>query len=240
MHKYQEIKCRKLDRTMTAGKCLRLQEEAEGFYGKEKASRCGSCPCEQGLEIRREIEMAQNKRRECRNCKRVMVIAQDGLCGGCWCRTKGLSGKEKDEALAKAKADFGGVPEGERAPQRKFFRGPKVKPEAAPDSMAEVGSMLTERGFLELLKDASAKHPGLIEKPPMAFEALPADHPAANMPLLSIIVNFTDGDGPLFDGLMALGKKYRRSPDQQILWLLEKELNNEGILSISPLNLETS
>jgi len=242
MNRYQEIKCRKLDRTMTAGKCLRLQEEAEGFYGKDKAARCGSCPCEQGLEIRREIEMAQNKRRECRNCKRVMVIAQDGLCGGCWCRTKGLTGAAYDEALAKAKADFGGVPEGERAPQRKFYRGPQVKPQAADAEYAKPAEIVEP-------------HPGPIEKPPEDVEATPTpgwkwQGPYSNhnrfwglpgdlwliageeMP--AILVPFHDEDCRVYDALIKLSLKYRRDPYQQILWLLEKELLNERLLDDDP------
>lgn len=253
MTKHDEFKCVRLGRTMTAGKCLRLQEEAEGFYGKDKAARCGSCPCEQGLEIRREIEMAQNKRRECRNCKRVMVIAQDGLCGGCWCRTKGLTGAAYDEALAKAKADFGGVPEGERAPQRKFYRGPQVKPQAAdPGAPAEAGGLLTEEDFSELLNEESAKHRSLTKKPQEGADLNPVqgENPTTSLPSYDlrlpifcervgdpsrkrfpiIIVPFEDGDGRVYDALLKLGRKYRRDPHQQLLWLLEKELLNERML----------
>lgn len=227
MNKYQEIKCKKLDRTMTAGKCLRLQDEATETFGAN-AGKCTSCPCDQGVEIRREIEMAQNKRRECWNCKRIMSISQEGLCGGCFNRIKGKAGEERDEALALAAEQFGGLPPGKRGPQRPYVKGPRVKP--VIQDAEKRGGILTQDEFLHQVDEVAAKHPGLT------FEPVPVpDHPGLKeVPLLSVIVNFTDGDGPLFDGLMKLGRKYRRTPDQQILWLLEKELVNEGLLTADP------
>lgn len=212
---------------MTAGKCLRLQDEATETFGADKAGKCSTCPCDQGIEIRRGIKMAKKKGKKiCVNCGRLMAIAQEGLCGGCWCRTKGLDGDARDEALKKAAADFGGVPEGRRAKQRKYYRGPRVKPEA-PDSVNPVP--LDEKAtdaeideyFLRKVEEVAAKHPGLTFEPA----------PAGSESVLSIVVNFLHDDGPLFEGLMKLGRKYRRSPDQQILWILEKELLNERLLS---------
>ncbi len=204
---------------MTAGKCLRLQEEAIATFGADKAGKCSTCPCDQGIEIRRGIEMAKKKGKKiCRNCGRLMVIAQGGLCGGCWCRTRGLTGEDREEALKKAAVDFGGVPEGQRAKQRKFYRGPRVKPEASAD--APEGGLLVNEEFPPQVDEAASKHPGL------AFERAPSGSES----VLSIIVNFLHDDGPLFEGLMRLGKKYRRSPDQQLLWLLEKELSNEVLI----------
>ena len=214
---------------MTAGKCLRLQEEALDFFGADKAGKCSTCPCEQGIEIRRGIEMAKKRGKKiCVNCGRLMFIAQGGLCGGCWCRTRGLTGEDREEALKKAAADFGVLPPGKRGPQRKYTKGPRVKP--VIQDAEKRGGLLTEEEFLRQVDEVAAKHPGL------AFEPVPVpDHPGLNeAPLLTVIVNFTDGDGPLFDGLMKLGRKYRRSPDQQLLWLLEKELHNEGILQADP------
>lgn len=226
MNKYQEIKCIKLDRPMTAGKCLRLQDEAIKTFGADKAGKCSTCPCDQGRKIKEEIAMAQSKRRECWNCKRIMSISQAGLCGGCFNRIKGKTGEERDQALALAAEQFGGMPPGERAPQRKYTKGPRVKP-VIQDAVDREEPRL-EHGWVKQVIEGAEKHPGLV------FEPVPAPDPDLNLPLLTVIVNFTDGDGPLFDGLMKLGRKYRRSPDQQLLWLLEKELHNEGIMQADP------
>ena len=48
--------------------------------------------------------------------------------------------------------------------------------------------------------------------------------------VFSVIVNFTDGDIAMHSGLLSLARKYRRTPDQQILWLVEKELHNERLI----------
>lgn len=214
---------------MTAGKCLRLQEEAKATFGADKAGKCSTCPCEQGIEIRRGIEMAKKKGKKiCVNCGRLMAIAQEGLCGGCYNRIKGKAGEERDEALALAAEQFGGLPPGKRGPQRPYVKGPRVKP--VIQDAEKRGGLLTEDEFLQQVDEVAKKHPGLT------FEPVPApDHPGLNeLPILTVIVNFTDGDGPLFDGLMKLGRKYRRAPDQQLLWLLEKELVNEGLLTADP------
>jgi hypothetical protein len=68
---------------------------------------------------------------------------------------------------------------------------------------------------------------GILSDDDLAFAAAPTgDDPA----VISIVVSFTDGDHVLFEGLQVLSKKYRRSPDQQLLWLLEDELMNERLL----------
>ena len=108
MTKFEEFNCRRLNRTMTAGKCLRLQEEARDFFGADKAGKCTTCPCPQGERIRGEIMRKKKDKRTCRNCGRMMTIAQDNLCGGCFTRTKGLTGEKLAEEMEKAARDFGG------------------------------------------------------------------------------------------------------------------------------------
>lgn len=253
---------------MTAGKCLRLQEEAIATFGADKAGKCTTCPCDQGIEIRRGIEMAKKKGKKiCVNCGRLMVIAQEGLCGGCWWRSRGLTGEWREEALKKAAADFGGVPEGQRAKQRKFYRGPRVKPEAPEivklvplDGKPHDVVTAIDEELMGLADGAASKHPGLtfepaapgqekygtpeeiVETATVTIEAkanpgdrhfrlhgghlwLPGEESCP-----AVVVAFPDGDERIYDGLVRLAKRYRRSPDQQLLWLLEKELLNERML----------
>lgn len=167
--------------------------------------------------------MAKKKERKiCQNCGRLMMIAQGGLCGGCWCRTRGLAGEAKDEALEKAKRDFGGIPEGKKAKPQKYYRGPRVL-QPPPETPAPSGT------HLPFITDAE---PGTFEQPPpsLRFKAFAPGLVEATPPaVITVVVPFRDGDETLFDGLIELGKKYRRAPDQQILWLLEKELDIENI-----------
>lgn len=230
MTEYEEFKCARLNRTMTAGKCLRLQKEAEDFFGADKAGKCTTCPCPQGDRIREELMRKKKGKRICRNCGRMMAIAQDNLCGGCFTRTKGLTGEKLAEEMEKAARDFGGVPEGQRAPQRKYYRGPQVKPQAAPESEYEQPKEVVE-----------AK-PGQGEKPTASLPSYDLRLPISctrvgdpsNKIFPIIILPFDGGDRPIYDAVVKLALRYRRDPYQQILWLLEKELHNEKLLDEDP------
>lgn len=133
----------------------------------------------------------------CRNCERVMCIAQDGLCGGCWNRSKGLAGDEKEKALAVAREQFKGLDPGERAPQ-------------------------SNRGKNKTANAVSGKH---------SIRKLSGPLPATDaLPYINVI--FTLDDVGLMGGLEQLAKKYRRTPEQQLLWILEHELASESMLPL--------
>jgi hypothetical protein len=211
----------------------------------------------------------------CKNCEREMAVMQEGMCGGCFGRAKGLEGSDKLIALAKAREDFKGrgpVGPGNRKPRvkaagksprkAKVEAKPKTDPASgaiAPSCSADIGvkmegtsshpdisgadstrkvdrkavtlpSPLRVKTGLnkDVLAESEARATlGILSDDDLAFAAVPAvDDPA----IISIMVNFTDGDHVLFEGLSALSKKYRRTPDQQLLWLLEHELTNERLL----------
>jgi hypothetical protein len=179
-----------------------------------------------------------------------MAVMKEGMCGGCCGRVKGLEGSDKLIALAKAREDFKGkgpVGPGNRKPRVKIAGKPprKAKMEGTashPDISGADSTRKVDRKAVTLpsprrvktglnkdvLAESEARATlGILSDDDLAFAAAPTeDNPA----IISIMVNFTDSDHAIFEGLQALGRKYRRSPDQQILWLLEHELTNERLL----------
>lgn len=206
----------------------------------------------------------------CKNCEREMAVMQEGMCGGCFGRAKGLEGSDKLIALAKAREDFKGrgpVGPGNRKPRVKAAgkvpRIPKVEGMAQKDPTS--GAIAPAGGHdPELRVEGTASRPDIsgadsarkvVRKPLLppgkivattARGGVHTNHSQAELdaylkaitrnannedvPFLSVIVDFTNSDHVLFEGLTALSKKYRRSPDQQLLWLLEHELTNERLL----------
>jgi hypothetical protein len=184
----------------------------------------------------------------CRNCDREMAIMQDGMCGGCFGRTKDLEGSEKLIALAKARTDFMG--KGPRCVGNRAPRKPKVerrtKKDPASGAIASAGgqnigvkvegtapghdvsdSVSTRKPDRKLKEQSLADY---IESEQIsaritAINSLLPPQNADNPSIISIMVNFTDNDQALFDGLTALSRKFRRSPDQQILWMLEQGID---------------
>ncbi len=228
MNAADTFKCKKMHISMYVGKCIRNQKEALEFWGPE-ASRFQSCPCDQGISIKTQMEGDMAKKGTCGNCSRPdMTIHSAGMCGGCVGRALGLEGEAREAALVQAKIDF----QGRGNLVRK--RGEAVKAKvharrARQNKIAKVeGSVKTdpESGAIDTTRSSPADPK--VEGTGLAFTIPTAmDNPS----IISIMVNFTAGDHVLFDGLQALAKKYRRSPDQQILWLLEKELHNEHLVT---------
>jgi hypothetical protein len=273
MNYVDTFKCSRLKKTFTVGRCVRNQKDALDFWGPE-ASKFQSCPCDQGIKIRQQMEggvMAAKKK--CRNCERVMAISQDGLCGGCFNRGKGLEGQERLEALAQAKEDFEGKPplvckvgqgvrlggvavagqrgHGNRQPRgkaagksprkAKVEEQPKTDPasgaideemppgiiqkvEEQPKTDPTNGALAIAARCRDRAADAAKQEPdwtAIMKRADLAFTAAPEEAVHA---AISIVVNFTDGDHALFEGLQALAKKNRRNPDQHLLWLLEREM----------------
>jgi hypothetical protein len=158
----------------------------------------------------------------CKNCERVMAIMQEGMCGGCFGRAKGLTGAEKDKALAQAREDFKG-----RGPVGPGNRKPRVKAAGKVPRIPKVEGTASRPDISGADSTRKVVRKPLPQRPDLVFALVPVgDDPA----IISIMVSFTDGDHVLFEGLSALSKKYRRSPDQQLLWLLEHELTNERLL----------
>src|SRR5574343_495393 len=107
MNSVDTFKCARLKKTFTVGRCIRNQKDALAFWGPD-AARYQSCPCDQGIKIRQQMEGTMSAKAICRNCGRKMAIMQDHMCGGCCGRSRGLTGEAKEAALAKAREDFMG------------------------------------------------------------------------------------------------------------------------------------
>jgi hypothetical protein len=239
MNRDDVFKCLRLKSTFTVWRCVRNQIDALDFWGPN-ASKMQSCPCDQGIEIRQQMEGTMAARAICRNCDREMAIMQDGMCGGCFGRAKELEGSEKLIALAKARTDFMG-----KGPVSRGNRAPRIKSAAKPPRKAKVegrfqkdpasgaiasGSEQLETGKVEGIApgldvsgSVSTRKPDRKEGRP-GLGILPASDDYAAPPI-SIIINFHDPDMPLFAALEDLARKFRRNPDQQILWMIEQGID---------------
>jgi hypothetical protein len=230
MTRDEVFKCSKLKSTFTVWRCVRNQKDALDFWGPN-ASKFQSCPCDQGIEIRQQMEgEVMSVHKECRNCGRIMAISQDGMCGGCFNRGKHLEGQDKLEALAQAKEDFEG-----RGPLTTGKRGPRIiagkkaeKPLSTKHSSRKPDRKESTTIFspMPTRDDQDPKLAKAFDLPDVQVSRDIVETFAA----YQIILHFDDGDEKLYAGLKALARKYRRTPDQQLLWLLEHELTNEGYL----------
>lgn len=243
MNGVDTFKCLRLKKTFTVGRCVRNQKDALDFWGPN-ASKFQSCPCDQGIEIRQQMEENMAAKAICKNCGREMKITQEGLCGGCFYRIRGMTGEAKVHALAQARKDFKGrgpVGPGNRKPITKVstpISARKPDPEPPPPDLADRPATTQEK---ELVFTPGERRVFASDRPTTEIvsvgSALESSTSATWPPpppvglVLSVIVYFTDGDSAIFEGLQALARKYRRNPDQQILWLLEKELLNESLLN---------
>jgi hypothetical protein len=241
----ETFKCQKLKAIITVGRCLQSQKQALEFWGPE-ASKFQSCPCDQGREfsaaakpsisvkvedtiktdpdsgaIDAGIPMGgkpkvegkdMSAKKDCRNCERNMAIAQDGLCGGCFNRGKGLTGSDQLIALAKAREDFKG-----KGPLTTGKRGPQInaRKKAEKPLSAKLSSRKTDRK---------------PEKSIIQYAEMASLLPSLDA-VDSVTIHFTSADAALSEGLLSLARKYRRTPDQQLLWMLEKEISIEHLVS---------
>lgn len=214
MNSVDTFKCARLKKTFTVGRCIRNQKDALAFWGPD-AARYQSCPCDQGIKIRQQMEGTMSAKAICRNCGRKMAIMQDHMCGGCCGRSRGLTGEAKEAALAKAREDFMGKEPKSRGNYRP--RKPKVeeKPKTDPGSGAiAAGSPLGGKTKVEEKpkEDSLAsfiKERCIIEQGPDKNDHI-------------IVLRFDDGDSALLDNVRALARRFRREPAQQILWMIDK------------------
>ena len=158
------------------------------------------------------------RRRPCDNCGRNLFIVAHGRCFTCERAAKGLSGLALAVALieVKRRIDAGEIRKGGPGRRAKQIDAPKaaIKPKVEGSVKTDPGSGAIVSGLKQLL---APKVEGLAFLPDSTL-------------VFSVIVNFVDDDQGILDGLQALARKYRRTPDQQLLWLLEKELHNERLI----------
>lgn len=115
--------------------------------------------------------------------------------GGCFGRCKGLTGEDREKALAKAKKDF------------------------TVGAMKKITSIVVDKpksAQSEHIAGEDIEHGTLV----YASKGSPTESSGA---LITVV--FDAEDVKLYDKLAAVSKKNRRSPDQQILWMIEEYLS---------------
>lgn len=237
----ETFKCQKLKTSITVGRCIRNQKEAVEFFGPD-ASRYESCPCDQGLEKKNAtmttgspcgakpviIEtggetMGNRKEITCKNCGFVGPTKGLELCFRCY------------DTQNYAKKHGGNVNEALRLANIRRQEGTRIRRVASqykkPVEVVEVGNLLPAK--LSRRKTTRIIEGDIPGQRALSFlPAMPDKMPAlqgTGEPF--IVVSFSPNDNALFDGLQALARKYRRTPDQQLLWLLEHEMTHQRVLS---------
>ena len=239
-----ELKC-KISKHMTPGRCVKNQIEAEEIFG-DRASECNSCPCDQGREIRNntspvipavsfvteaEILAAGESQREvkstmssmtkegiCTNCERKrLIIRAMGICYTCQKAAQGKKSDARVQALADIKEKIlRGAPVTRKSVKsRKVEAKPEIKPESGVDSG---GSTLQVAAEVEEASRHSGPDPEsrTIIQPIKYIESISEN---------AIILLFeTDADQKLREVIEIQARQYRRTPDQQILWLCQNEI----------------
>jgi hypothetical protein len=69
-----DFKCKRLNKSMTARRCIRNQIEAEEIFGMEEPSKetCHLCP--EGMHLRNKGRVEDMRKRGiCSNCKRKVI-----------------------------------------------------------------------------------------------------------------------------------------------------------------------
>jgi hypothetical protein len=167
----------------------------------------------------------------CKNCRRVMKIKAKGLCAGCYsvlvrCVSKGADPATIDEAMKAAALRYRQGPEAMRAYQADQVRKHQAQKMAAAAELKRSGSLTTDE-FLAEVDEVAARHPDLPNgdaKP----QAPPNDTAQLRCPAISILppvieVRFYQDqrDRDLWAFLRSEATRLRRTPDQQLLWILE-------------------
>lgn len=225
-----DIACRMCGKRWPAGadpktsKKLRIQQEEMDMKRGPSKAEPAAAPASDAAKPAEKKTRAQStekkpRRRPCDNCGRNLFIVAHGRCFTCERAAVGYSGDALTAALAefKRRIDAGEIRKGGPGRRAKQIDAPKaaIKPKVE-------GSVKTDPGSGAI--DAAGT---LGPAPKVEGLAFLPDSP---LWVFSVIVNFVDDDQGILDGLQALARKYRRTPDQQLLWLLEKELHNERLI----------
>jgi hypothetical protein len=167
-------------------------------------------------------------KKDCRNCDRNMAIMQDGLCGGCFNRAKGLKGEDREKALAQAREDFKG-----KGPLSGGNRIARVKTPREKAKIPISSDISTRKQDRKPKNDNYHPEKGLgIElypAPPGEIVRLPDVQVSRDMLETfaddhTIVLHFDNGDEDLLKSLKTTAKRFRREPSQQILWMLQHGL----------------
>jgi len=185
--------------------------------------------CGQGLEIKKEAE-AMGERGTCDNCRRSNVLLvpgmKDKICWSCQKYAAGTSGDERIKKLAEAAEKYG---------EKKPGEGTPASPEKPPKAKNNIKNMGED---MSKVPNPHPEEVGAVKPPP------PPPPPSAlskeNRPYNDdlevraekdenyvgyahdvVSVDFGPDDLPLFEYLLDVCKRDRRTPDQQILHMLD-------------------
>ncbi len=178
-------------------------------------------PVGQASRLSEEEKSMVRKRGICVNCERPdMAMFHGDLCGSCASAIVGLKEADKEAALAKAAAKFTGKPKLRRGKyKRKVESKPQIKPETCPGLRSGSGAPQSGSPPPVSPKVEETKIHVIPDADPVSRKAgIPNDD--ADI----IILRFqTEADHKLLAALAALAQQYRRTPDQQILWMVQNQ-----------------
>ena len=191
---YDTVKCPMLGMTIKMSRCNLTSKQELEFWGPNAAQFNRGCPCDK----REATIMAK---RNCEGCGRTVY-------GKRWCNNCRPDGKEKGE---------------------------EGKETMAPKKKVEKAGLLTTEEFCKQVDEVAAKHPALPDngdKAPEPKEAArknkqEALKEAAPAPIVktTVVLEFRDEvDLGILDYIDKEAKRCRRTPEQQVLWILQSHL----------------
>ena len=180
-----------------------------GHYILERTANILTGPWRPSAGAIEKKEESMVSKGTCKNCGREMTIVGGGCCFTCYHRGKGLEGEKKDAALAAVKEaiERGEIGKGKRR---------SGKPVAA----------LTPKEKKEKMKLRKIFGDGGMMPHRVPVKDLLEDTP-------SILLVFAgDRDRKIYDALIEKAERLRRTPEQQILWMLQNAIEQEaGLLA---------
>lgn len=158
---------------------------------------------------KKEDSMTTSRKKPCANCEREMSIVGEHCCFVCYHAGKGLEGEEKAAALAAVKENIKGG---------RIYRGRGRSPFRPGLQSAPADPAITPRRRKE------PKPP--VDKTPASREE---DFELSRL----ITIGFPDEcDRKIYDALIGQAARQRRTPEQQILWMLQNAMEYEtGLLA---------
>lgn len=239
--------CEKMHARIPVATCVGRQKKGI-FIGNRREGGYQHIPyecrnCEAGRaalagnppKIKQEEVMAVTK--PCANCGRVLTIVGCGWCFICNKAAKGLVGVRRDEALAavKAKIDRGEVKQGGGRKKKAAAETHATPPPPAPEGTAAASESATAviaviAGDAIASSDALSSG-GLVSDAAFSPLFLLGERPAParvseGVPVISL--DFADErDRAIYSVLITTAARLRRSPEQQIFWMLQNAIEAE-------------
>lgn len=184
-----------------------------GHYTLERTANILTGPWRSTARSMEKTEESMAKTGPCANCKRILSIIGEGCCFVCYKAGKGLVGEAKDIARAaiKAKIEAGGLRRSGRSGKGRGKPNKPWRPAPLPDDLPDDG----------LIPDPGEKS-GAAGRTARRFVLGEASVPDG---VLLIKVDFSDDrDRKIYDAVIAMARRLRREPEQQILWMLQNAI----------------